>query len=86
MPETGDAPSRGPFRYYSFWFFRRPTCWWPEVALRLPAGEAAEDYVGHLGTPREITREQYYDFPSAARNTHQPRRVEARRTTEHCHA
>lgn len=65
----------GPYRYYAFWLDERPACFWPEAALRLPAGERAEDYVGHLGTPREITREEYYVFPSGARNTRQPRRT-----------
>ena len=65
----------GQFRYYAFWFDERPTCFWPEVALRLPAGERAEDYVGHLGMPREITEAEYYEFPSGARNTRQPRRT-----------
>ena len=75
MLDGGGAQSGGPFRYYAFWFDERPACFWPEAALRLPAGELAEDFVGHLGTPREITREQYYEFPSGARNTRQPKRT-----------
>lgn len=77
----GGRPGR-PFRYYAFWFDTRPTCFWPEVALRLPAGESPEDYVGHLGTPREITRAEYYEFPSGARSTRQPR-LAARENVEH---
>lgn len=75
MLDGGGAQAGGPFRYFAIWFDERPTCFWPEAALRLPAGERAEDYVGHLGTPREITREQFYEFPSGARNTRQPKRT-----------
>lgn len=59
MLNTSGGQADGSFRYYSFWFDERPTCFWPHVALRLPAGEKAEDYVGHLGTPREITEAEY---------------------------
>lgn len=75
MLNTGGEQASGPFRYYAFWFDVRPTSFWPEAALRLPAGERPEDYVGHLGTPREITRAEYYDFPAGARSTRQPRRT-----------
>ena len=75
MLDGGGAQAGGTFRYYAFWFDEHPACFWPEAALRLPAGEHAEDYVGHLGTPREITREQYYEFPSGARSTRQPKRT-----------
>jgi hypothetical protein len=74
MLDAGGAQAGGPFRYYAFRLDERPTRFWPEAALRLPAGESAEDYVGHLGTPREIAREAYYKFPSGARNTRQPKR------------
>jgi hypothetical protein len=49
MLDGGCAQAGGPFRYYAFWFDERPACFWPEAALRLPAGERAEDFVGHLG-------------------------------------
>lgn len=49
MLDGGGAQAGGPFRYYAFWFDERPACFWPEAALSLPAGERAEDYVGHLG-------------------------------------
>jgi len=75
MFDGGGAQAGGPFRYYAFWFDELPTRFLPEDAFRLPAGELAEDFVGHLGTPREITREQYYEFPSGARNTRQPKRT-----------
>jgi hypothetical protein len=75
MLNISGGQADGSFRYYAFWIDERPTCFWPHVALRLPAGERAEDYVGHLGTPREITREQFYEFPSGARNTRQPKRT-----------
>lgn len=75
MLNTSAGQAAGPYRYYAFWFDERPTCFWPEAALRLRSGERAEDYVGHLGTPREITREQFYEFPSGARNTRQPKRT-----------
>lgn len=73
MLDATCARPDGPFRYYAFWFYERPACFWPEVALRLPAGARAEDYVGHLGRPREITRGEYYEFPTGARNTRQPK-------------
>ncbi len=63
----------GQFRYYALWFDERPTHFWPEVALRLPAVECVTDYVAGLGTPREITRAEYFDFPSGARNTRPPK-------------
>lgn len=75
MLDVGNAQAGGLFRYYAFWFDERLACFWPEAALRLPAVERAEDFVGHLSTPREITREQYYEFPSGARNTRQPKRT-----------
>ena len=75
MLNDSAGQAAGPYRYYAFWFSERPTCFWPEAALRLPAVERVEDYVGHLGSPREITRDEYYEFPSGARNTRQPRRT-----------
>lgn len=81
MPNFSAYQAAGPYRYYAFWFDKRPAHFWPEVALRLLACEHAEDYVAGLGTPREITRAEYYELPSGARNTRQPR-LTPRRATE----
>ena len=64
----------GPYRFYAVTLHVISASHWPESALRLPARERVEGFIGERDGAREITRDDYYCRPALSRHT-RPRRL-----------